>query len=301
MTFYSKNYYAVIYLATALIILTLLSFYVPSFPDYQGYNRYVTELSALERFAREPLSAWMMWIIGVLGGGGVAYYTLATAVYLFSVMYLCLKNKSEDYLFYLFLCFNPIVLIIFHVPRFTMAVGFILIAFGARGRVVALLSIAAILTHTVMGVYGVVLLAAYYVRPRYYLPGIALGAGVFLIILFGVVDTHYSSYLVGEHDRGRFRLLIYLILFVLAVFSLKRLLTTRVNILAFMLFGAFMYIMTPFAHRFLVPNFLLLLITLHFANLERLNRELFYAYQIVMLLPSLAVLYFEMFDYKLAL
>lgn len=301
MTYYSKNYYTVIYLVTALAILTLLSFYVPSFPDYPGYNRYVTELSALERFAREPLSAGMMWTIGILGGGGVAYYLLAVAVYLLSVMYICLRYKSESFLFYLFLCFNPIVLIIFHVPRFTMAVGLILLAVGSSRKITVLLSIAAILTHTVMGVYGVLLLAAYHMKPRYYLPGIVLGVGVFLVILFGVVDTHYSSYLVGEHDRGRFRLLIYTFLLLFAALSLKKLLTSRINILAFMLFGIVMYLMTPFAHRFLVPNFLLLLFTLHFSNLQRLNRELFYIFQITMLLPSIAVLYFELFDYKLSL
>jgi len=300
MNEHKQRKYTVAYLFVLTFSLVIFSFYVKSFPDYDGYHRYITEFTALDRFLREPLSGVLMLIIGKLGGGGLLYYLISTAFFALSVVVFLIKNRIYSVLFFAFYVLNPMCLIIFHVPRFTMALGFLMLALSTRKIWLSVcLLLFAILTHTVMGLYAFLLYFAFVIGRRYYAMGMLTATLIFFAILFGFIDTHYTMYMVGEHDRGRFRLLMFAALFVLGLLSLKNWTRDRLNFLTIFTFGIIAYIATPFAHRFLVPNLLLLSLIMQTANLAYLNRLLFSMYQYIALFATLCVLALQMFDYTI--
>lgn len=294
-----NNYFYIIgYLVLSFVVAAFVSLNSPHFPDFDGYNNYVEELTAFPRFKREPVSAFTMNFLGHSGFGGVAYYFISTLIFCFGCGYALLKVHKNNLLSFLYLVFNPISLILMHVPRFSMSIGIVLVAFYSGSKFKSIiLTFLAIFTHNVLGVFYICLSFIKFLSWRTFSIAVVFACILFLMILNGWIDTVYSQYAVTEHDRGRLRAVYFLIPVVFYLFLIRLRDSYRLNLLILCIFIFILYLLTPYAHRFFGLAIIILAVEIDVIVKLRLNILVWNLFKFISVFSSLLLVLLGLYDY----
>lgn len=256
----------------AVIFLVMFTLRIKNTPDFSGYGKYYLISDALKRFSNEPFSALLLGLSGVTGRLEVFYLS---GVVLFMLALLCLMRKNRYYSFPFFvnaLC-NPFVLIMFYVPRNSLAVAVGLL----------LLSSSNILSRTIIHfvtfcshnfVFFVNYLTVQYLRSRHLkrfailallvIGVVAATSGLLAGTRFNLV--HYAD--AGTEPRGITRNYYFLAVVVLTLLVQFLLNNGRVNSGFALLSLASIYLvwLNPFANRIAISFFIFYYCTYYSSN-----------------------------------
>lgn len=248
------NFLDLVATLVALSLIGLVVYYVyqqcSGFPDYQGYDSYIRKGTALDRFGREPVSAYLMHLIGTLGMGGREYYAISTASLCIVAWIIALPlSMYKRSLFFIFLLTCPITFILFQTPRFCFSMAFGLLALFGPVRLIFFAIIVCALSHTVMGALAIFFMLVRYVSIKYYFFFILSAILLFIMIGNNWVLPAYSSYFSDDSQRGVGRVAIFVLISIYGIFFSKLSSRNRMFVAQSIILCLSLYMMTPFAHR----------------------------------------------------
>jgi hypothetical protein len=91
-------------------------------PDFQGYAKYTLFSDALNRFSNEPVSAILIGLSGYLGYLELYYY-FGVLIFMHAIWCVMKKNNYFSIVFFINTIANPFSLVMFYVPRNSIAVA----------------------------------------------------------------------------------------------------------------------------------------------------------------------------------
>ena len=241
----------------SFVFLWSVSSSFSNFFDFYVYNDYILNGTYLARFAREPVSAFLMHTVNYFNFSADFYYFICVLFFLLCMQFFSwsyFRSSWGIFFFGLFL-FNPSTLILIQTPRYLLAFSFFVLATShllkSQLFYVIIFLILSILSHTAGGLISLAFLSMFLLRPVFQYFALVLSLLIFYVILQGGSEFFemYATYEGTEHDRGFGRLLVAIFSFCFSVFLFRGASQFRYFLYILMATVMAMFLMTPYAHR----------------------------------------------------
>jgi hypothetical protein len=256
----SSSYISLFALTVFVASTFFLSYSIESFFDFDRYESYITNGSALVRFRMEPISAISMYFWGRLGLGAFSYHLLIWIF--FGIVCYVMAKKSGCYFWeflFLLLVFNPASMILLQTPRFLLGFIFFLVALLQNGFRRLLFLLLAFFSHNLLGLYAffISFTMKFRLKTQFFFFVIGL-ISIYFLLKFG--SSQFSSYIVDQHDRGWGRLMLFTI--TLPIYFLQKKLKNKeaIYVIFLSMLSFVLFTITPYTHRILTINTFLLFV-----------------------------------------
>lgn len=262
MKIYKYTAHKVGVLIFSLIFILIFFLRIRNTPDFTGYGKYVLMEGALERFSNEPVAAIILGISGLLGSLEI-FFLSGVVLYMFAIWRLMRQRHFYSLPFFINSVCNPFTLIMFYVPRNSLAVSFGLLLLSTDNKYSrAIIHLISFFSHNFVSFVN--FLTVKYVRSYLYTRIIIVA--IFLIGLYATTGglmsgtrfdlSHYAN--AGSEVRGVTRNYYFLSVVLLTLLLQVIYNNFRVDVGFFVLSIAscYMLFLNPFSNRIAISFYI---------------------------------------------